>query len=286
MTSAEVYNIAVSVGWVETQHCSFHFQELVAFDIADDCGEKTKSSRHRRQTRIPPLPRICWDSSQPTSLVFVAFPDIRNRLRRPRQGEFMEREATSGYHRHIRLPPRSVQIPSGKCRLTLSLATGHVNRLRIGFLFLGVLNGGRGMQITKSFMSLLAMLCAVGIVAPSLAGECQKHFKAKQFDKAAVSCLQEAKAGNAIAQNNLGEMYYSGEGVSKDLKMAAHWLRMAAEQGNARSQFILRLMYHIGKGFSRNDELKIKWYRKAANQGDILAQHNLGGAYASGEGVP
>jgi hypothetical protein len=31
----------------------------------------------------------------------------------------MEREATLGYHQVNGLPVRSVQIPSGKCRLTL-----------------------------------------------------------------------------------------------------------------------------------------------------------------------
>jgi hypothetical protein len=41
-------------------------------------------------------------------------------MRRPSRGEFMEREATSGYHRINRPLVRSVQIPSGKCRLTIS----------------------------------------------------------------------------------------------------------------------------------------------------------------------
>jgi hypothetical protein len=50
---------------------------------------------------------------------FAAILSTRSRLKRPSQGEFMEREATLGYHQVNGLPVRSVQIPSGKCRLTL-----------------------------------------------------------------------------------------------------------------------------------------------------------------------
>jgi hypothetical protein len=50
---------------------------------------------------------------------FAAFLGIRSGLERPSQGEFMEREATSGYHRLNRLPVWSVQVSSGKCRLIL-----------------------------------------------------------------------------------------------------------------------------------------------------------------------
>ncbi len=49
---------------------------------------------------------------------FAAILGIRNGLRRPSQGEFMEREATSGYHLLNRPLVRSVQIPPGKCRST------------------------------------------------------------------------------------------------------------------------------------------------------------------------
>ena len=39
----------------------------------------------------------------------------------------MERQATSGYHLLNRLPVRSVQIPSGKCRLPFVFATEKAN---------------------------------------------------------------------------------------------------------------------------------------------------------------
>jgi len=57
-----------------------------------------------------------------------------------------------------------------------------------------------------------------------------------------------AEQGNAEAQNNLGLMYYKGEGVVQDYKEAVKWYRLAAEQGNGDAQRNLGFMYDIGKG--------------------------------------
>ena len=45
-----------------------------------------------------------------------------------------------------------------------------------------------------------------------------------------------AEGGDAEAQNNLGAMYYNGEGVPQDYKEAVKWQRKAAEQGYANDQ--------------------------------------------------
>ena len=41
----------------------------------------------------------------------------------------------------------------------------------------------------------------------------------------------------------LGEMYYNGEGVVKDIAQAARLNRLAADQGNAVGQYRLGYMY-------------------------------------------
>ena len=41
-----------------------------------------------------------------------------------------------------------------------------------------------------------------------------------------------ANQGNAIAQNNLGAMYYAGEGTRKNKAEAFKWFFIAAELGN------------------------------------------------------
>ncbi len=48
-----------------------------------------------------------------------------------------------------------------------------------------------------------------------------------------------AEQGDAGAQNILGLMYATGEGVPQDNNEAVRWYRLAAEQGDDRAQYIL-----------------------------------------------
>ena len=54
-----------------------------------------------------------------------------------------------------------------------------------------------------------------------------------------------AESGDRNAQYQLGNMYGSGQGVSKDYVEAAKWYRKAAEQGVAKAQLGLGVMYDI-----------------------------------------
>ncbi len=111
---------------------------------------------------------------------------------------------------------------------------------------------------------------------------------AQDFDKglaAALSgdfatALQEwqplADQGDAVAQYNLGGMYYNGNGVPQDYAEAVKWYRRAADQGDADAQFGLGWMYHNGQGVPQDDAEAVKWYRLAADQGHAGAQNNLG----------
>ena len=100
------------------------------------------------------------------------------------------------------------------------------------------------------------------------------------------SLRQAAEQGNANAQNNLGAMYATGQGVPQDDREAVKWYRMAAEQGDAYAQYNLGFAYANGEGVPEDDREAVKWYRMAAEQGLANAQYNLGVSYANGEGVP
>ena len=54
-------------------------------------------------------------------------------------------------------------------------------------------------------------------------------------------------------QFNLGNMYYTGEGVPQNDIEAVRWYRMAAEQGYIDAQFNLGFMYNAGAGVPQND---------------------------------
>lgn len=97
--------------------------------------------------------------------------------------------------------------------------------------------------------------------------------------------LKAAEQGHAIAQTNVGCMYYNGEGVNCDYAEALSWFHKAADQGLATAQFNLGLMYYHGQGVSPNYTEALKWYRKAAEQGDAGAYAMLGWMYYAGKGT-
>jgi uncharacterized protein len=106
---------------------------------------------------------------------------------------------------------------------------------------------------------------------------------------------KNADAGDAIAQNGLGVMYYTGEAISKDAsgkilnndpETAAAWFHRAAAQGYADAQFNLGLMYANGEGVAKDAAKAFELFQKAADQGNVDAQNNVGVMYYAGEGVP
>ena len=61
------------------------------------------------------------------------------------------------------------------------------------------------------------------------------------------------------AQNYLGHMYSTGEGVPQDYGKAVAWYRKAAEQGYAAAQGNLSVMYDSGDGVPQDDVEAYLW---------------------------
>ena len=94
-----------------------------------------------------------------------------------------------------------------------------------------------------------------------------------------------AERGDAEAQNNLGLIHYTDEGVPQDFIEAMKWFRKAAEQHHEMAQFNLGLMYAYGEGVPQDFVEAVKWFRRAADQRLPDAQFNLGFMYANAIGV-
>lgn len=88
------------------------------------------------------------------------------------------------------------------------------------------------------------------------------------------------------AENNLGLMFATGNGVPRDGAKAARWLRKPADRGVAVAQNNLGLLYAMGDGVTPDAAEAARWFARAADQGVTLAQENLGVLYANGTGVP
>ncbi len=103
-----------------------------------------------------------------------------------------------------------------------------------------------------------------------------------------------AERGNRKAQSKLAEMYRAGEGVERDLVVAAFWemaasaveatygvvhykklfaqfVLKAANQGHAEAQYRIARMLHEGDGVAKDEAAAALWMRKAAEHGHEIA---------------
>ena len=113
--------------------------------------------------------------------------------------------------------------------------------------------------------AILFLLFSLSALADLAAG--LRAAKNGDYATALKEFLPLAKNGDPVAQANLGSMYLHGQGVTRDDREAAKWLRMAAEQGDEYSQYSLGIMYHDGQGVPLDYKEALRWSRMAAEQG-------------------
>ncbi|OGT73873.1 MAG: hypothetical protein A2W76_03975 [Gammaproteobacteria bacterium RIFCSPLOWO2_12_47_11] len=87
--------------------------------------------------------------------------------------------------------------------------------------------------------------------------------------------ISRAVSGNPDAQLELGDSYYQGNKVDRDLAQAFLWYRRAALQNKIEAQYNLGNMYRMGEGTAQNDLEARNWYERAARQGHETARQNL-----------
>ena len=89
--------------------------------------------------------------------------------------------------------------------------------------------------------------------------------------------------GNPESCLSLGNAYFYGNGIPKDLYSAFQWYFEAAEKGNPTAQFNLALCYDQGLGIEINKIEALRWYKKASDAGVVQAKYNLAMYYKDGE---
>ena len=82
--------------------------------------------------------------------------------------------------------------------------------------------------------------------------------------------LDQAMAGSAEAQNNVGEIYSKGLGTEPDYGMAAQWFRKAADQGYQRAKINLGFLYEQGLGVPQDTAMALNLYREGSGLQDEL----------------
>ena len=95
------------------------------------------------------------------------------------------------------------------------------------------------------------------------------------------------KAGAPVSHYWVGWYYHYGKGVAQNLQKACYYYRLAAEAGEARAQEALGEIYALGELDGKKDYKNgAIWLEKAAAQGRARAQYNMALMYKNGWGVP
>ena len=105
------------------------------------------------------------------------------------------------------------------------------------------------------------------------------------FDTAFIEFTSAAEDGLSLAQYNLGILYFTGQGVSKNLEEAFKWTKAAAEQGHLNAQFNLGSLYLDGQGTERNVSEGIDWFVRAAKDGHGNSAYSLAKIFQTGDSV-
>lgn len=93
----------------------------------------------------------------------------------------------------------------------------------------------------KTLLFCVALLAAGAVSADELA-DADALFAKKAYSEALQKYTKLANAGNPVAQQHLGEMYFYGEAGAVDMDKAAVWFRKAAAKGNATAVASLDMM--------------------------------------------
>ncbi|MCL7461186.1 tetratricopeptide repeat protein [Pseudomonas sp. NW5] len=83
-------------------------------------------------------------------------------------------------------------------------------------------------------------------------GRCVLDTPADSREQALAQCLSLAEGGDAEAQYELGEYFYSDHLKDRDLPAALHWYEQASLQGHPDAQLRLGLLFWQGEGVTAN----------------------------------
>lgn len=105
-------------------------------------------------------------------------------------------------------------------------------------------------------------------------------------NKAVKYYKMAADQGFAIAQHAYSMCLYNGQGIKKNLSLAAIYMRLAADKGLAKAQYDYGVKLYTGSGeIQKNLSEAAKYLQLAADQGVMNAQYLYGSFKLGGDGV-
>jgi uncharacterized protein len=73
----------------------------------------------------------------------------------------------------------------------------------------------------------------------------------------------------------VGQLYWTGQGVPQDDKQAVDWFQKAAAKGNAAAIYDLGIAYDTGRGIRKDPRTARNLFRQAAAAGDPRAKERV-----------
>ncbi|MDZ7919519.1 tetratricopeptide repeat protein [Rhodoferax sp.] len=95
-----------------------------------------------------------------------------------------------------------------------------------------------------------------------------------------------AELGNANAQNDLGRIYETGNGVEQDFASAVVWYRRAADQDLPEAQYALAQMYLEGRGVPKDVDAAYFWWALSAKTSAVCKDISEGDGISADMGKP
>ena len=132
---------------------------------------------------------------------------------------------------------------------------------------------------------LIAVVTVIAFPVYADFDEATKAYLLGDFEKARYEALIAATDGSPQAQMLLGQIYFKGEGVEKDLPLAMHWYEKAAANNFDEAQYRLGILYLEGKNSVPKDYNKAyDWLKRAAGNGYRDAEPKLEALYKTDAG--
>jgi TPR repeat protein len=127
----------------------------------------------------------------------------------------------------------------------------------------------------------LANLLYLGEGVPRDLGEAASY-----YDRARALIEPRAEAGDAQAQEWMGDLYREGRGVEQNGDFAVYWYTQSAQAGRTSSYVKLARMFERGEaGVIVNAEQALRYYELAGQDNDAQSLFTIGKRYADGDGV-
>ncbi|MEM7056792.1 MAG: tetratricopeptide repeat protein [Pseudomonadota bacterium] len=173
----------------------------------------------------------------------------------------------------------------------------------------------------RSLIQVAVALCASSALAGPI-DDARLDYIAGNYQAALEVLIPAAEAGDANAQNIVGDAYDVGNGVDIDYNLARDWWTKSADQGFSKALYNLGkmlsegrdglepdyeeakrrltesarkangdafnelgLMHALGRGGPVDHAKSIEFYMKGHELGSTIATSNLGAVYAAGQGV-